>query len=90
MLRTSAIANAEFFLFFFTILFMKMFFVKLSFSQNSVSDIKCPSVFVFITVKVHAQIEFFSSFMRAYVLGDENYKCLKPNIILPPIAYFLA
>lgn len=51
-----------------------MFFVKLSFSHNlCVTGVKCPSVFVFIIVEVRAQIEFFSFFLRAYVLGAENY-----------------
>lgn len=63
-----------FFLLFFTILLRKMFFVKLSFSHNlCVTGVKCPSVFVFIIVEVRAQIEFFSFFLRAYVLGAENY-----------------
>lgn len=60
-----------------------------SFSQNlCVSGVKCPSVFVFIMVEVHAQIQFLSFFLRPYVLGAENYKCLKPNPDSPAYCLF--
>jgi len=39
-------------------------------------------------VEVHPQIKFFSLFLRAYVLGAENYKCLKPNPSSPSYCLF--
>lgn len=89
MFDTNQAITDAIFLLLFTILLRKMFFVKLSFSQKlCVSGIKYPSVFVFIMVEVHAQIEFFSFFLRAYVLGAENYACLKPNPNSPSYCLF--